>query len=350
MQMKRAPYKIASLLTVTMLCVTACTPPPAVTIPVNHPKSILLDTPVPATASPFTLSPPSRPDPYWKYTIEYLRSRSYGGGAVEVTETNARNSAFTRYLIRYPSDGLMIYGFMNVPNGKGNFPVIIALHGYIDPTIYKTFDYTTHYADALASAGFLVLHPNLRDYPPSDKGDNLFNVGMAIDVLNLISIIKSTGGQPGPLQAADLNRIGLWGHSMGGGVATRVLTISKDVKAAVLYAAVSGDEAKNYATASLWSKHDTGSSERAVPAEQLPRISPSYYFSAITAAVSIHHSLEDPIVPVEWSMQTCEELKTLGKDVECHYYEKMPHTFERQGDKEFIHYTIQFFDRILKTP
>jgi dipeptidyl aminopeptidase/acylaminoacyl peptidase len=333
-----------------MLCVTACTPPPAATIPVNHPTSILLDTPVPATASSFTLTPPGTPDAYWKYTIEYLRSRSYGGGAVEVTETNARNRAFTRYLIRYPSDGLMIYGFMNVPNGKGNFPVIIALHGYIDPTIYKTFDYTTHYADALASTGFLVLHPNLRNYPPSDKGDNLFNVGMAIDVLNLISIIKSTGGQPGPLQAADPNRIGLWGHSMGGGVATRVLTISKDVKAAVLYAAVSGDEAKNYATASLWSKHDTGSSERAVPAEQLPRISPSYYFSAITAAVSIHHSLADSVVPVEWSMQTCEELKALGKDVECHYYEKMPHTFERQGDKEFIQYTIQFFERILKAP
>ena len=194
--MKRAPYKIvsiASLLTVTMLGITACMPPLTALIPVEHPTSILLNTPVPATASPFTSSPTSTPDPYWKYTIEYLRSRSYGGGAVEVTETNARNSAFTRYLIRYPSDGLMIYGFMNVPNGKGNFPVIIALHGYIDPTIYKTFDYTTHYADALASAGFLVLHPNLRDYPPSDKGDNLFNVGMAIDVLNLISIIKSTG-------------------------------------------------------------------------------------------------------------------------------------------------------------
>jgi dienelactone hydrolase len=31
----------------------------------------------------------------------------------------------------------------------------------IDPAIYNTLDYTTLYADALASAGYIVLHPNL---------------------------------------------------------------------------------------------------------------------------------------------------------------------------------------------
>ena len=45
----------------------------------------------------------------------------------------------------------MIYGFMNVPNADGPHPVIIALHGYIDPAIYQTLDYTTRYADALAT-------------------------------------------------------------------------------------------------------------------------------------------------------------------------------------------------------
>jgi dipeptidyl aminopeptidase/acylaminoacyl peptidase len=351
--MYRVPFKIVSivsLLMLTLVRITACTPPAIEPPSIQKPISKLTDTPPPTSIPTLTADPSAAPDPYWKYTIDYLHSRSYGGGKLKVIETNATNSAFTRYLIRYPSDDLMNQGFMNVPNGEGNFPVIIALHGYIDPAIYNTFDYTTHYADALASAGYLVLHPNLRDYPPSDTGDNLFNVGMAIDVLNLIAIVKSTGGQPGPLQTADPGRIGMWGHSMGGGVTTRVLTISRDVKAAVLYAAVGGDEARNYATASLWSKHDTGSEERAVPALELPRISPSYYFSSITASVSIHHSLTDPIVPVQWSMQTCEQLKALNKDVECHYYEKMPHTFERQGDKVFIQYTIQFFDRILKAP
>ncbi len=289
----------------------------------------------------------STPDPYWTYTIDYLRSRSYGGGDLQIVQRVGANSAFTRYLIRYPSDGLMIDGFMNVPNGEGTFPVVVALHGYIDPAIYNTFDYTTHYADALASAGYLVVHPNLRGYPPSDSGDNLFRVGMAIDVLNLIAIVKTTGGQPGPLQAANPERIGMWGHSMGGGITTRVLTVSPDVKAAVLYAPMSGDEAKNYDAIWLWSNRDRGDEERQVPAEQLPRISPMYFFDYIQAPVNIYHSLTDPLVPVQWSMLTCQQFKALGKTVECNYYDGQPHTFEAQVDKEFIQSTIQFFDRYL---
>jgi dipeptidyl aminopeptidase/acylaminoacyl peptidase len=173
---------------------------------------------------------------------------------------------------------------------------------------------------------------------------------MAIDVLNLIALVKEISGEPGLLQAADPGRIGLWGHSMGGGVTTRVLTVSQDIKAAVLYAAMTGDEQKNYEAIYRWLNGSMGLDELAVPTEILPRISPMYFFEDIAAPVSIHHGLEDKLVPVGWSMQTCEQLKALGKQVECHYYEDMPHTFYGPGDKEFIQYTIQFFDSYLMTP
>ena len=304
-----------------------------------------------ATAAPtFTASPTPTPDLYWQYTIEYLRSRSYGGGQIDAYDTVGANRAFTRYLVRYPSDGLMIYGFMNVPTAGGLHPIIIALHGYIDPAIYQTLDYTTRYADALATAGYVVVHPNLRGYPPSDDGDNLFRVGMAIDVLNLVAIIRSSGGQPGPLEAVDPARIGMWGHSMGGGVTTRVITVSPDVKAAILYSAMSGDEAKNYEAIGNWSNQERGGDERAVPAAELLRISPIYFFNDIRAAVSIHHSLDDPLVPVQWSVGTCDELKALGQTVECHFYAGLPHTFQGQGDREFMQNTLQFFDRFLSGP
>lgn len=305
------------------------------------------------TANPtasVTPAPTATPDPYGPYTIAHLRQRAYGGGELEALERVGSNTAFTRYLIRYPSDGLMIHGFMNVPQGNGPYPVIIALHGYIDPSIYDTFDYTTHYADALASAGYLVVHPNLRGYPPSDDGENLFRIGMAIDVLNLIAILKDTAGQPGPLQTADADRIGMWGHSMGGGITTRVIVVNADVKAAVLYAAMSGDEIRNYEAIGTWSEGERGADERAVPIEQLTRISPIHFVGDIAAAVSIHHGLDDALVPVQWSMQSCELLKAAQKNVECHFYPEMPHTFRGQGDKEFIQYTIQFFDTYLSAP
>jgi dipeptidyl aminopeptidase/acylaminoacyl peptidase len=262
----------------------------------------------------------------------------------------SQGPSFTRYLIRYPSDGLNIYGFANIPNEAGSYPVVIALHGYIDPAIYNTLDYTTRYADALASAGYIVLHPNLRGYAPSDSGENLFRVGMAIDVLNLIALVQSQSGGTDPLGSARPDRIGLWGHSMGGGISTRVLTVSDDVQAAVLYAAMSGDERKNFEAIYQWSGQTRGLEELNVPAEALARISPMHFLGNISAAVSIHHGLADALVPVDWSVTTCEQLTTLSRNVECNYYEEMPHTFIGSGDAEFIQNTVRFFDSHLKGP
>jgi dipeptidyl aminopeptidase/acylaminoacyl peptidase len=207
--------------------------------------------------------------------------------------------------------------------------VVIALHGYIEPAIYDTIDYTTRYADALARAGFLVLHPNLRGYPPSDDGENLFRVGMAIDVLNLIALVKEQGGRPGPLEGADPNAIGLWGHSMGGGISTRVITISPDVRAAVLYGAMSGDEQKNYERIFHYFSNGTrGQEELNTPAEAFQRISPINFLDRIQAAVSIHHGKEDPDVPLA-SPWICASGWELGKSVECFTYPDQPHTVSR---------------------
>jgi dipeptidyl aminopeptidase/acylaminoacyl peptidase len=118
---------------------------------------------------------------------------------------------------------------------------------------------------------------------------------MAIDVLNLIAIVKETGGQPGSLELADPSAIGLWGHSMGGGISTRVITVSPDVRAAVLYGAMSGDEKKNFERIfTYFSPGTRGQEELKAPAEVFQRISPIHYLERITAAVSIHHGKEDP--------------------------------------------------------
>jgi uncharacterized protein len=337
-------------LSLGMVLLTACNL--AVQTPTETP--ILTET-ASATA---TQPPPSTPtllptvsatpDPFYSWSNEYLRSRSYGGGQIEFMEVMDQNLYFTRYLIRYPSDGLNIYGFANIPNDEEIHPVIIALHGYIDPAVYHTLDYTTRYADALATAGYVVLHPNLRGYQPSDNGENLFRVGMAIDVLNLIALVQSQSGGIDPLKNADPNAVGLWGHSMGGGITTRVLTVTDDVQAAVLYAAMSGDEEKNYLAIREWSGQTRGIEELNVPVDTLSSISSMYFFENISAAVSIHHGTADALVPMIWSVTTCERLNLLGKDVECFYYENMPHTFSGQGEEQFIQNTVQFFNQNLK--
>lgn len=297
------------------------------------------------TATPFALN---TSDPYAKYTIPYLQSRAYGGGQVQVTGTPGQYSNFTRYLITYPSDGITIAGFMDVPNGLGPFPVIIALHGYVDPLAYRTLDYTTKYADALATAGFLVLHPNMRNFPPSGKGDDLFRVGMAIDVLNLIAIVKATAGQNGALQSADPQRIGLWGHGMGGAIATRVMTVSPDIRAVLLYSPVSGDEQKNYSTAGIWPKSQGGSPESAAPEQEMPLISPMYYYQHVQAAISVNQGLADPVIPVRWSQATCDQLQEMSKTVECHYYSAEGNLFAGNSDRSFMRIASAFFNEYLR--
>ncbi len=137
---------------------------------------------------------------------------------------------------------------------------------------------------------------------------------------------------------------------MGGGIVTRVITVNSDVRAAVLYAPMSGDEKQNFEAISQWSGGTRGLAELAVPENELLRISPIYYLDRIQAAVSINHGLSDQLVPLSWSLDLCSKLQELGKIVECFTYKGEPHTFYGDGDALFIQRTIEFFDHYLRKP
>lgn len=324
------------------------TAPPTATSPPPDPTET---APPAATATP-TLTP--TPDPYAGLTIADLAARSYGqGGELEVVQQLAVTESFTRTLVTYPSDGLTIYGFMNVPFGRGPFPVALVLHGYIPPENYGTIAYTTRYADALARAGYLVIHPNYRNHGPSDQTEAFanddepadFRVGYAVDVLNLIAIVKAQAGTPGPLAAADADEVHLLGHSMGGGIALRIITVNAGVRAAALYGSMSGDEYKNYERILVWSNGETGEEELGTPPEEMERIAPIHHLDRIEAAVSIHHGEADDVVPPEWSAELCQRLQELGKTVECFIYPDAPHTFHDAADRLLQQRVIDFFNR-----
>jgi dipeptidyl aminopeptidase/acylaminoacyl peptidase len=298
-------------------------------------------TVVPPTPT-LTLSP--TPAPYEQYTIDYLRGRTYGSGAIELLETLEETDLFTRYLICYPSDGLNVYGFVNVPKGEGPFPVIIALHGLVDTKNYQTLDYTTPDLDAIAQAGYIVFHPNLRGYPPSDNGDNLFRVGMSIDGLNLMALIKSGSGPAELLSTAAADKIGLWGHSMGGNIVLRVLVVSSDVKAAVLYAPLSGEEVKNAELLADATSDPTFQMEQAILPAISQRISPLYYYSNITSPIQLHHGTADAVIPVAWSEGTCDAATTAGVQIECIYYPDERHTFSGRVTDEFYGAMLNFYE------
>jgi dienelactone hydrolase len=277
--------------------------------------------------------------------IDSLRERSYGQGEFRVEQTLQAAGAFTRTLISFDSDGLTQYGFMNTPKGEGPFPVVLVLHGYVNPAAYRTpTAYTQRYADALARAGFLVIHPDYRGHGRSEGDEeqgNLFRIGYAIDVLNLIEYAKR-------LPNAKPDAIGLFGHSMGGGIAIRVAAVNPDVKAVVLYGSMSGDEHANIdQIKNVFRGGASYMPEDDVPLELWDRISPINYLDDVQAAIQIHHGARDNQVPPAWSADLNERFTQLGKSVEYFSYPGAGHSLQGRNLNTMMARVVRVFQEKL---
>lgn len=306
--------------------------------------------------------------PIFPYTIEGLQARDYLGGTIHIRSTETINSDFTRYYIDYPSDDLTITAMMNIPNGVGTFPVVILLHGYYDRSTYWSGLGTWQAAEYLARNGYLTIAPDFRTWGGSDIGENLFATGLVIDSLNLISSLSS-------IAQADTERVGIWGHSMGGGVATKALVVDSRIQAGVLYAPNSADDAdliSRWGAACLAGQSETAG-DMCNPAEVVPNtlpqsiisayfdaaynptkmqdIAPIYHLDDISAPVQIHIGTADGALlaqtPPEWSENLFLALQAAEQDVEYYTYEGQGHFLDGQSWIDMMQRTVNFFDQHL---
>ncbi|MCD6577542.1 MAG: alpha/beta fold hydrolase [Anaerolineaceae bacterium] len=297
-----------------------------------------------ATINPLVTLTPT-PDPFVDFYIESLEQKNYGGGVLQDEGNLFKIGRFTRKLFKYRSEGLDLYGFIDIPEGEGPFPIIILLHGAVERRGYRTVSYSARYADALAEGGYIAIHPNLRGYAPSQDGENILGIGDTIDLLNLLELVRQQSGSAGLLEKADGSRIGLWGHSMGGGIVMRALIIDHDIKAGLLYAPIHSNEEFNL---SHFEKDGRGNEKVIAPASALAKMSPSNYLGEITVPISIHHGNLDDVIPIEWSRDLCRKLTDLGIEVQCVEYPDQQHTFQNDGDAEFMRNMLSFFDEVVK--
>lgn len=320
------------------------------------PTSTVTRTPLPTftptvTATP-TWTPTPTPNPLAGYTIEGLRAQDYPGGTIRERWVITTTATYTRYYIDYPSydpsvdseEPLTITGVMHVPHGEGPFPVVILNHGYIPPSRYWSGADTWRAADYLARRGYLTIAPDFRGWGESDSGDNFFRSGLVIDVLNLISSLPS-------LPQVDPERVGMWGHSMGGGVTTKAITVAPGIKAAVLYAPVSADDT---VVMGRWGRFTGGGSaddplrrayrEAVRDRSFLQQTSPIFYFDFVTAPVQIHQGTADTTTPPRWSEAIRDALQAAGKDAEYFAYPGQGHAFQGESWTLFMERVVAFFD------
>ena len=305
------------------------------------------------------------------YTIDGLRHHQFQSGKITITSTVETTDAFTRYLISYPSDGLTITGVMQIPvNGHTPFPVIIMNHGYFDREGYVPGDGTYRAAEYLNKYGYITLASDYRSWGKSDIGPSFFYAGLVVDVINLMNAIPS-------IPQADSNRIGMWGHSMGGGVTAKALVVDSRLKAAVFYSTVSADDADliaSWGTGCIGDIHagevstDCNSSDiipldlpsnliqayrtASFDSSLLHQISPIYHLDLVSAPVEISFGTRDSLsiggASPEWSNKLYQAFKDAGKNAKLFAYDGQYHSFNGDAWLAFMDRTTQFFDQYVK--
>jgi uncharacterized protein len=298
---------------------------------------------------------PSNPHPL---QIDARRARDYPGSDIQIEAVLDPGSNYNRYYASYLSDGLKIYALMTVPNGQKpptGWPVVIFNHGYIPPNEYRTTERYVAYVDEIASSGYIVFRSDYRGHDRSEgsPGGAYTQDNYSIDVLNVVASMKR-------YPEADPNRIGMWGHSMGGYITLRSMVITRDIKAGVIWAGVVARYPDLYTrwnsgarsmtpspgswTYSLEQSYGTVESNP----EFWRSISANGYLSDVSGPIQIHTGTADHDVPWQFSQMLHDELTAAGKFGELYLYDGDNHNISRNFSLA-MQRTIEFFDRYLKT-
>jgi len=294
-----------------------------------------------------------------------MRQRNYPGSEIKIEETLNSKNGYNQYITSYQSDGLKIYALLCVPTGNvpdGGWPVIIFNHGYIPPEVYKTTERYVDYVDYFARNRYVVFKPDYRGSGNSegDPEGAFYSPAYAIDDLNAISSIKK-------YQPANPNKIGIWGHSMGGNITLRDIVVNtRDIKAAVIWGGVVGSyndlmnnwqrkvkytpsakelALRNLNRKSLIDQYGTPSTNP----NFWNSIDPTYFVSDITTPVQLHAGTDDEEVPFAFSESLYGKLNSAGKVAEFYLYDGANHNISAPSFSIAMKRSLEFFNKYLKS-
>jgi uncharacterized protein len=305
-----------------------------------------------------TVTPTATPVPN-PMSIEAMRAGEYPGSDIVIVQELAVGSNYRRYYAYYLSQGLKIYALLTVPNGEkpaGGWPAIVFNHGYIPPQVYVTTERYIAYVDRLAKAGYIVFRIDYRGHDRSEgvASGAYSSPGYTVDVLNAVSSLQ---------RFPDVNpdKIGMWGHSMGGYLTLRSMVISREIKAGVIWGGVVGSYADmlyNWRRSGVTASPDSSRggwrlgwiNQYGTPDENLEfwnSVSANAYLKDLSGPIQLQHSVTDEDVPVEFSQTLEKQIQAVGGTVELYTYEGDDHDITRNFTRAMDR-TVAFFDTYLR--
>ncbi len=331
------------------------------TLPVRATSTPLSSATATITPEPSsTATPSATPTALFAMSIAAERARSYPGSEITLEQELEPGANYQRYYASYLSDGLRIYGLLTVPNGDpppGGWPAILFNHGYIAPEVYVTTERYVAYVDTLAQNGYIVFKIDYRgnDRSQGEPTGAYGDPGYTDDVLNALAAVQQ-------FPAANPEKIGMWGHSMGGFLTLRAMVISKEIKAGVIWGGVIGSYPD---LMTLWRRNYPGPTPTP-PARHrsfrqwtnlfgTPEQNPSFwqsvsansYLGDISGPLQLQHATTDEEVPLIFSQIVYEQMQALGKPVELYTYEGDNHNIAANFSVAMAR-TVAFFDAYLK--
>ena len=290
-----------------------------------------------------------------RYSYTALQKTTFSGSQIIIDKVMKDDINFTSYIFYYYAEGKKVSGLINVPKKSGNYPAIIMIRGFVDPSIYQPGVGTSHGGEVLAQNGFITLAPDFLGYGYSDKPsanamEDRFST--YVSVLELISSTKNlnTALENKSLTAQfDNMHLGIWGHSNGGQIALSVLEISGKDYPTVLWAPVS----KPFPYSILYYTDDIADHGKALRKVVFDfekdydseKYSPTNYFDWIKAQMQIHQGRADEEVPQKWSDTLVTTLKEKDKDVEYFTYPGEDHNFDQGSWDLVMQRTMAFYKK-----